>query len=140
MTFSLCRPGTISLLLAANFLLCLPRTALAEPVTTDSAAAAPICEAAESEDYLTKASGQLLRGVANLCFCWVELFNQPVVARREGRSIVGGFFVGIGHTVLRGAKGLGEVVIFPAPRIGHAQSYPTLADDCALGVVGLEAR
>ena len=110
------------------------------PAFADTTPGAALCNAAESEDYLTKASGQLLRGVTNLCFCWVELFNQPVVAYREGRGVAGGILPGVGHTLLRGAQGLGEMVIFPVPRQEKTGSFPKFADDCALGVVGLEER
>lgn len=123
-------------LLVAGALLSLSRPAFADK-TPD----APLCDAAESEDYITKASGQLLRGATNLCLCWVELFNQPVVAYREGRNVPFGFVKGIGHTLLRGGKGLGEMLLFWDTRDPKSGNLPRpLSDDCALGVLGLEAR
>ena len=38
-----------------------------------------ICEAASSDDYLTKTSGQFLRGTSNLSLCWLEMIRQPVL-------------------------------------------------------------
>ncbi len=113
---------------------------MARPAFADKTPDAALCDAAESENYLTKASGQLLRGTTNLCFCWVELFNQPVVAYREGRGVFGGILPAFGHTLKRGAEGLGELLLFAAPRTEKTGAYPKFADDCALGVVGLEAR
>lgn len=124
----------IALLLIAGSLLHPAWAAAAEPT-------APICDAAESEDYITKTSGQFLRGVVNLAFCWVELFNQPVVAYREGRSVPAGFIKGIGHTLLRGGKGLGEALLCWDPRDPKSGTYPRpIADDCAFGILGLEER
>ena len=111
-----------------------------QPTAGDRSTSAPICDAAESENYITKTSGQFLRGFVNLSLCWVELFNQPVVAHREGRSAIAGILPGLGHTLLRGAQGVGEMIICPVPRMEKTGSFPVIAKDCSLGVVGLEER
>lgn len=118
------------------------RPAAAEPpVPGKVGVSAPICDAADSEDYLTKTSGQFLRGVVNLAFCWVELFNQPAVAYREGRNVPVGFAKGIGHTVLRGGRGLAEALVCWDPRDPKSGTYhKPFANDCALGILGLEGR
>ena len=102
---------------------------------------APICDAAESEDYITRTSGQFLRGIVNLSCCWVELFNQPVVAYREGRNVPIGFVKGIGYMLLRGGKGLGETFLCWDPRDPKSGNFPKpLSNDCAFGILGLEDR
>ncbi len=133
-------PRLIPVLLIAGSLLQPVRLASAEPpvAARDSA---PICDAAESENYLTRTSGQFLRGVVNLGFCWVELFNQPAVAYREGRNVPIGAVKGIGHTLLRGGKGLGEALLCWDPRNPQSGTYhKPFSDDCAFGILGLEER
>lgn len=143
----------IALLLVAGSLLCPTLAAaaepdpatMAEPAPTPTAkhahSTAPICDAAESDDYITKTSGQFFRGIVNLSCCWVELFNQPVVAYREGRNVPVGFVKGIGHTLLRGGKGLGETLLCWDPRDPKSGNFPKpLSNDCAFGVLGLEDR
>ena len=101
---------------------------------------APNCDAAESDDFLTKASGLLLRGATNIAFGWVELFRQPILAKEEGRGPITAIGKGIGRTVLRELQGVGEICLIPAPKQEKTGEYPTLADDCALGAAGLEGR
>ena len=113
----------------------------AAPAAEPPHSPAPICDAAESEDYITKTSGQFLRGAVNLGFCWVELFNQPVVAYREGHSVPFGFVKGVGCMILRGGKGLGEFLLCWDPRDPKNDSFPKpLSNDCAFGILGLEDR
>lgn len=96
-----------------------------------------LCEAASSDDYLTKSSGQFLRGTANVSLCWLELFHQPAQEMRSGGDIFTGIFKGFTHTIRRGAQGIGELMTFPAPRQPDG-SFPIIADDCALGALNLE--
>lgn len=131
---------TLAALLIAGSLFHHGRPAAAEPAAPEKPPA-PICDAADSEDYLTKTSGQFLRGVTNLSLCWVELFHQPVVTVEEGGNVVTGLFKGIGHTLLRGAKGLGEALLCWDPRDPKTGSFHApLSKDCALGILGLEGR
>ncbi len=97
-----------------------------------------VCEAASSDDYLTKTSGQFLRGTANLSLCWLEMIRQPVIEVRSGNNLLIGLFKGVGHTLLRGAKGLGELLTFPVPQRNEDGSFPHIANDCAFGTAGLE--
>lgn len=135
-------PRFSAVLLTAGILFHLSHAAVAEPVPAKAEVEpAPICDAADSEDYLTRTSGQFLRGVVNLAFCWVELLNQPAVAYREGRNVPVGFFKGIGHTLLRGARGLGEALLCWDPRDPASGTFHApIANDCALGILGLEGR
>ena len=133
----------IATLLIAGSLLYPAEAALAEPEPPAKHvhSSAPICDAAESEEYITKTSGQFLRGIVNLSCCWVELFNQPVVAYREGRNVPIGFVKGIGYTLLRGGKGLGETLLCWDPRDQKSGNFPKpLSNDCAFGILGLEDR
>lgn len=99
-----------------------------------------ICEAASSDDYLTKASGQFLRGATNIGFCWLEMIHQPALeARRRGNLFVG-IFKGAGHTALRLIKGVGDIATFLAPHRDEYGAFSHVANDCAFGAVGLEDR
>jgi len=98
-----------------------------------------LCEAASSDDYLTKSSGQFLRGTVNLSFCWLELFNQPAQEMHAGGDLFTGLFKGFTQTVRRGAQGIGELMTFPAPRQPDG-SFPVIATDCSLGVLNLEEQ
>jgi len=97
-----------------------------------------VCEAASSDDYLTKTSGQFLRGTANLSLCWLEMIHQPVIEVRGGNNLFVGLFKGVGHTLLRAAEGVGELVTFPVPQQDKDGSFPHIANDCAFGIAGLE--
>ena len=97
-----------------------------------------VCEAASSDDYLTKTSGQFLRGTANLSLCWLEMIHQPVLESRAGGNLLVGLFKGAGHTFLRAVQGVGELVTFPVPQREPEGNFPHIANDCAFGAVGLE--
>ncbi len=100
-----------------------------------------LCDAASSDDYLTKASGQFLRGASNIGFCWLEMIHQPAIeARKEGGNLFVGIAKGVGHTALRVAKGLGDIATFVAPHQDEDGSFPHVARDCAFGSVDLEDR
>ncbi len=99
-----------------------------------------ICEAAEADDYLTKASGQFLRGATNIGFCWIELIHQPEVSIRTGGNLFYGVLRGVGHTAMRVVKGVGEIATFPAPHRDPDGVFAHVADDCAFGAAGLEKK
>lgn len=100
-----------------------------------------ICDAADSDDYLTKASGQFLRGATNLGFCWVELFHQPALEAKSGNgNLFYGVAKGVGHTAVRALKGVGDIATFVAPHRYEDGTFAAVADDCAFGSAGLEAR
>lgn len=102
---------------------------------------ATICEAAEADDYLSKTSGQFLRGATNLGFCWLEMIHQPALeARSERRNLFLGLLNGIGRTGLRAVKGLGDLATCVAPHRDKDGNFPRVARDCAFGAVGLEER
>lgn len=98
----------------------------------------PICKMAESDSYPNKATGQLLRGGANIGMGWVELVNQPVkeVRAHGPASVVVGVGKGIGHTCLRMVQGIGEVITSPSPRAKDGK-YTQIAHDCPMGVIGV---
>ena len=98
-----------------------------------------VCNAAGSDQYWTKAGGQLSRGVANTGLCWVELVNQPVKEIKGGGNVVYGIASGVGHTCLRLAQGIGEIITCPTPRAKDGK-YTQMANGCPLGVVGLTNR
>lgn len=118
--------------LSALVLGAFPSRGLAETVS--------ICEAAESDDYLTKASGQFLRGASNIGFCWTELIQQPAIEARTGGNILYGVLRGVGYTAVRAVKGVGEIATFPAPHRDPDGVFAHVADDCAFGAAGLEPR
>lgn len=109
-----------------------------DPAASLAAESAPICDAAETEDYLTKASGQILRGTVNTTLCWLELVNQPVLEIRRG-GFIWGIPKGIGHAFLRFACGAGEILLAFSPADREGQ-YLHLARDCSFGILGLEER
>lgn len=98
-----------------------------------------ICQAASSDDYVTKLSGQFIRGASNLAFCWVELFHQPFRAAKENSGVIKGVGRGVRETVSRAASGVGELVTAPLPRSKDG-TYLHTAESCPYGVLGLEER
>lgn len=98
-----------------------------------------ICQAASSDDYVTKLSGQFIRGASNLAFCWVELFNQPIRAAKQNNGVIKGVGRGVRETVSRAASGVGELVTAPLPRAKDG-TYLHTAESCPYGVLGLEER
>ena len=99
-----------------------------------------VCDAASSDDYLTKASGQFLRGATNIGFCWLEMIHQPALEAHRGGNLFAGIFRGMGHTALRVVKGMGDLSTFLAPHRDEEGAFPHVAQDCAFGAAGLEDR
>ena len=98
------------------------------------------CDAASSDDYLTKASGQFLRGTTDLGFCWLEMIHQPALEAHPGGNLLYGVCKGAGHTMLRFVKGLGDLATCIAPHRDEDGAFPRVSNDCAFGAVGLEDR
>ena len=97
-----------------------------------------ICDAASADDYLTKASGQFLRGATDIGFCWLEMIHQPALEARGNRNLFAGIAKGVGHTFLRIVKGVGDIATCIAPHRDEEGRFPRVASDCAFGAVGLE--
>ncbi|MBI3333527.1 MAG: hypothetical protein HYZ93_05500 [Candidatus Omnitrophica bacterium] len=107
--------------------------------TAGFAAECSVCSAAGSESYTTKAVGQLARGAANTGMCWVEMVNQPVKEVKGGGNVLIGVGKGVGHTCLRLAQGVGEIITCPMPKAKDGK-YTQIADGCPLGVMGVTDR
>ena len=100
-----------------------------------------LCDASSSDDYLTKTSGQFLRGTTDIGFCWLEMIHQPAVEwRSERKNLFAGVAKGIGHTFLRVVKGVGDIATCASPHRDPDGVFPSVAHDCAFGTVGLEDR
>ena len=100
-----------------------------------------LCSAADSDNYITKASGQFARGIVNMGLCWVELIHQPGLELEPemGGNLFRGLGRGVGHTLLRAAKGVGD--LFTAFLPPHDDgTYEVIVNDCAFGILGLEER
>src|SRR3989338_8006939 len=113
---------------------------LTGPARPCSAEILSLCDAASSDDSLTKTSGQFLRGAANIGFCWLEMIHQPAREARSGGNLFTGLAKGVGHSFLRVAKGAGDIVLCASPRRNKEGTFPSVSQDCALGSVGLENR
>ncbi len=101
---------------------------LAAPAFADAGSrGCAICDGTTSDSWGVKATTTLTRGVANTGLCWMELVNQPMKAAKGGENVVIGFGKGIGHTLLRGVKGVGEIVTAPLPK---AKDGSQIATDC----------
>ncbi len=99
-----------------------------------------MCEAAESDHYLTKAGGMFMRGAANAGLCWLEFFHQPMKAAEEGDSILLGTLKGPLYALIRAGQGAGDMLLALAPPNREGE-YPRVASgDCTLGILGLEER
>ena len=99
-----------------------------------------ICDAASSDDYLTKTSGQFLRGATNIGFCWLEMIHQPELEIRSGGNLLVGVAKGVGHSLLRVVKGIGDIATCASPHRDQDGTFPSVTQDCAFGSVGLEDR
>ena len=65
-----------------------------------------LCDAASSDDYLTKTSGQFLRGTTGIAFCWLEMIGQPAAEVRSGGNVVTGGFPSVTRDCPFGSVGL----------------------------------
>jgi len=100
-----------------------------------------VCDAAASDDYLTKTSGQFLRGTTGIAFCWLELIHQPALEwRSERKNLFIGAAKGVGHTFLRIVKGIGDIATCASPHRDEDGGFPSVTQDCPFGSVGLEDR
>ncbi len=99
-----------------------------------------LCDAASSDDYLTKMSGQFLRGATNIGFCWLEMIHQPALEARGGGNLFAGLAKGVGHSFLRVVKGIGDIATCASPHRDEDGTFPSVTRDCAFGSVGLEDR
>ncbi len=99
-----------------------------------------LCDAASSDDYLTKTSGRFLRGTANIGFCWLEMIHQPALEAKSGGNLFAGLAKGVGHSFLRVVKGIGDIATCASPLRDEDGTFPSVTRDCALGSVGLEDR
>lgn len=93
----------------------------------------PVCTNTASDNHLVKTGSQLTRGAANTGLCWTELANQPAKEMKAGGNVVIGVAKGLGHTCLRAAKGLGEIVTAPMPK---AKDGSQIATDCPVCMWG----
>ncbi len=98
-----------------------------------------ICQAASSDDYVTKLSGQFIRGLSNVAFCWVELFHQPFIAAKQNNGVIKGVGRGVRETASRAVCGVGELFTAPLPPAKDG-TYLHTAESCPYGVLGLEER
>jgi putative exosortase-associated protein (TIGR04073 family) len=92
-----------------------------------AAAGCAICEGVESENHAAKTGHQLTRGVANAGLSWMEMVRQPKQELNNDGNILVGLAEGVGHTFIRLAKGLGEVITAPFP---HANDGSRIASNC----------
>ena len=94
-----------------------------------------LCNAAESDGYLTQVGGKLGRGLANGLLGWTELFVQPVKASHAHEGLAVGIDRGIGNMLKRTVVGIGEFfTCWTWP------GTPVWAKDCSLGVMGMTGR
>ncbi len=107
--------------------------------TSFAASSCPICNGAASNHYMKKTGSQLVRGVANTALGWTELVNQPAKEMKNGGNLVHGLAKGVGYTVIRTAKGVGEIILSPMPR-EKTGKYSQIAHDCPLGILGVTDR
>ena len=87
-----------------------------------------ICSKTTSDHWGTKAGSTLIRGVANTGGCWLEMANQPMKEMKSGtHNPVIGVLKGVGHTFIRLAQGVGEILTSPLPK---AKDGSQIATDC----------
>ncbi len=100
----------------------------ASAATTEEHATCPICSKANdaSAPYAERAGHELARGALNLTLGWTELIRQPAKKARKGGNVFLGMATGVSHSVVRTARGLGEILTFWTPKNTH------LSDDCPL--------
>ncbi len=120
--------------------LCVLSAAIGWQATPCRAETISICDAASSDDYLTKTSGQFLRGATSLCFFWLEMIHQPELELRSGGNLFTGVAKGVGHSFLRVVKGIGDIATCASPHRDEDGAFPSVTQDCAFGSVGLEDR
>ncbi len=82
----------------------------------------------DAASYSEKAGNTLTRGAANTLLGWTDVIRQPAKEVKEGGNIVTGLGKGLGQGVMRTLEGLGEVVTFWTPKIGH--HYVHFSKDC----------
>lgn len=99
------------------------------PAFADEAAHAScaICQGTTSDHWGKKTAATLTRGVANTGLCWTELVNQPMKETQAGGNILVGIGKGVGHTIVRGVKGVAEIITSPLPM---AKDGSQIATDC----------
>lgn len=86
-----------------------------------------ICEGTKSDSWGVKTATTLTRGVANTALCWTELAHQPMKEVRNHGNFLVGVGKGIGHTLVRGVKGVAEIITSPLPK---AKDGSQIATDC----------
>ena len=89
----------------------------------------PVCSKTTSDSWGTKAGYTLTRGVANTGGCWLEMANQPMKEKKAGGNLVIGTLKGVGHTFIRLAQGVGEIITSPLPK---AKDGSQIATDCPM--------
>ena len=93
-----------------------------------STSSCSICSKITSDQWGTKAGYTLVRGVANTGGCWLEMANQPMKEMKSGtHNPVIGVLKGVGHTFIRLAQGVGEILTSPLPK---AKDGSQIATDC----------
>lgn len=100
-----------------------------------AASSCPVCAGAASDQYVKKTGSQLVRGVANTGLGWTELVNQPMKEMKNGGNFARGMVKGVGYTVMRTARGVGEIILSPMPR-EKTGKYPQVAHDCPICMMG----
>ena len=89
-----------------------------------------ICNGTTSNSWGVKTGSQLARGVANAGGCWLEMARQPMNEMKNGtHNPVIGVLKGVGHTFIRLAKGVGEILTAPLPK---AKDGSQIATDCPM--------
>jgi len=78
-----------------------------------SFSADPVCGKEVPENYVSAATGQLVRGIYNASFGWLELFRRPIEAKDKRMGVADGVAYFVGRTLL----GVTEVATFFAPRL-----------------------
>lgn len=96
----------------------------------------PICGAALSNNYFSKAGGRFARGLTNAALGWTDLFI-PVVKDVQDKASVGKGCSDVGwgglNAFSRTAGGIVDVFTFWEPQIQNDK----MSCDCSLGRVGL---
>ena len=88
-----------------------------------------ICEGTKSSSWGVKTATTLTRGVANTGLCWTELAHQPMKEVQNHGNVLVGVGKGIGHTFIRGFKGVAEIITSPLPM---AKVGSQIASDCPM--------
>ena len=106
--------------------------AMATPAWAEEQRLCPICSKANnpSATYQEEAGNRLARGVLNMTLGWTELIRQPAKKARKDGNVFAGMATGMGHSVVRTVRGLGEVLTFWTPK--NKTGYIHFSDDCPL--------